>query len=139
MGSGGIVGADSAVGTGVAYTLFELDITSTTSPRINIEECRLTITDQNGTVALDNFLLPVVAGADSSGNPVLVSGCSGGLTPAKIGTFTYSTSLVNGSLTFRVDALDTNGNIVQTGSSTQNIEAFPPKILVPLTISAPTP
>ena len=143
-GSGGAGGADQVCSDSICgcvspCALFELDITSTTSPRINIEECRLTITDQNGNLALDNYLLHVVAGADSNGNPVLVSGCAGGLTAVNIGTFTYTTSLTSGSLTFQVNALDTNGNIVQTGSSTQNIEAFPPKISVPLTISAPTP
>jgi hypothetical protein len=137
IGSGGTGGAPSGCVSPCA--LFELDISSTTSPRNNIEECRLTITDQNGNLALHNFLLPAVYGADSSHNLVLVSGCGLGLTRAKIGTFTYSTPLTSGSLTFRVDALDSNGVIAQTGSSTQTIEAFPPKITVPLTISAPTP
>lgn len=79
LGSGG---ASGSIGTGAAYAIFELDITSATSPRSNIKECRLTITDQDGNIVLDNFLLPAVAGADSAGNPVLVSGCASGLTSA---------------------------------------------------------
>jgi len=93
------------------YSLFKVSVTSKDSPRDNIDECLMTIQDENGKTVLDKYHLQRVYGdLDTSGNATLKQGCAaGGLTNANIGLFSYSRSSTSGTLTFRVDAWDTNG------------------------------
>ena len=141
--------AASVLGLGACgpdYALFRVDVTSTKSPRNNIEECHMTITDENGAKVLDQLPLKTVSGpADTSGNPTLLQGCQGGLTNSNIGSFSYSSSRTGGTLTFQVDAWDNNGQQcgftgvapclpVQTGNSGPIAPAkYPPE--VPVTIA----
>ncbi len=126
-------------GCGPDYALFRVDVSSATSPRNQIDECRMTITDEKGAVVLDHFLLKAVAGPqDSSGNATLLQGCQSGITNPRIGTFSYSSSRTTGTLTFQVDAYDnSNGGhaVVQTGSSDPIApKAYPPEVPVTITI-----
>jgi hypothetical protein len=125
-------------GCGPNYTLFKVDISSADTPRNSIEECRLTITDENGVVVVDKYVLPAVYGPpDSAGNPTLNQGCVAPLTKGNIGTLSYSSSRTTGTLTFRVDAWDNTGiqnnytgKPVQSGSSSAAPAAYPPEVPV---------
>jgi hypothetical protein len=129
-------------GCGPDYAIFKVNVTSTTSPRNNIEECRLTITDENGHLVLDKYSLdPVYGPLDSAGNQTLDQGCAAPLTKANIGVLSYSSSRTSGTLTFRVDAWDNKGQQcgytctpVQTGSSDAKPVAYPPEISVSVVI-----
>ena len=121
---------------GPDYAIFRVDVTSTTpDTRNKIEECRMTITDENGKPVLDNYPLGYLLATDTSGITYAKQGCYAGLTPAKVGTFSYSTSRSSGSLTFVVNALDNGGNTVQKGCATQAVKAYPPEVSVPLTFA----
>jgi hypothetical protein len=128
-------------GCGPDYALFKVDVSSSTSPRNDIEECRMTITNGDGRTVLDSFVLATVAGPpDSSGNLTLAQGCGGGITNAHIGTFSYSSSRTTGTLKFRVDAYNASGSnggqkIVQTGESAAVAPAkYPPEVPVTVVI-----
>lgn len=137
---------------GPDYAIFKVEISSSTSPRNNIEECRLTILDEKNVVVLDKYRLPSVYGPQVGGALTLAQGCEGGLTNAKIGTLSYSSSRTSGTLTFRVDAWDNKGDAcghipdnpnvpgckpVQTGSSAAiTPKAYPPEIPVTITIQS---
>ncbi len=122
---------------GPNYAIFKVDITSTTSPRNNIELCTMTITDENNVLVLDNYQLASELGTNPDGTYYAKQGCAAGLTPAHVGVFSYSSSRTSGSLTFVVNALDNDSAVVQTGRSTANVSAYPPEVSVPLTISKP--
>lgn len=138
-------------GCGPDYALFKVDVSSSTSPRNDIEECRMTITDENGkavqgavdsngnVIPSNGFLLKTVAGPpDSSGNATLLQGCQGAITNPRIGTFSYSSSRTTGTLTFQVDALNSASEVVQTGKSDPIApKAYPPEVQVTVTIKKP--
>jgi hypothetical protein len=130
--------AGSLLGMGACgpnYALFRVDVSSGTSPRNQIEECRMTITDENGVVVMNNLPLKTIQGPqDSSGNATLIQGCQGGITNPNIGTFSYSSSRTSGTLTFRVDALDNKQNVIQTGSGVGSPAPFPPEVQVTVII-----
>ena len=119
------------------YVFLDVTISSATAPRNNIVECTMVIADENNNVLVKDSPLATRLTSDSNGNPVLVAGCAAGLTREGIGTYAICSSHTSGSLTFRVDAKDDSGKVVQTGRSTQAVKAYPPTIPVSLTISAP--
>ena len=120
----------STAGCGSTFAAFAIQVTSA-APRNNIEECKISITDENGEAVLSSYVLPTVVGQDSGGSPFVRQGCAGGLTPANVGTFYYITSRASGSLRFQVDALDASGVVVQTGStSLTTARPFPPEMVV---------
>jgi hypothetical protein len=128
-------------GCGPDYALFKVSVSSSTSPRNDIELCRMTITDENNRTVLDSFVLETVGGPpDSSGNPTLTQGCGGGMTNAYIGAFSYSSSRTTGTLKFRVDAYNAPGSnggqkIVQTGESAPVAPVkYPPEVPVTVVI-----
>jgi hypothetical protein len=91
-----------------------------TSDRTNIEQCKMTITDENGDTVLENFPLPA---------------CHGGTTPADLGLLSYSTSRTSGTLTFQVDGWSNAASktglpiILQTGKSAAVApQAYPPEM-----------
>ena len=143
--------AVSGLGLGACgpdYALFKVDITSSKSPRNNIEDCRMTITDEKGVPVLDNYVLGTVAGDPNDTSGTLSQGCSGGITGQKIGRFSYSSSRTSGTLTFQVDAWDNHGLScgwvtgdppcvpVQSGSSGPIApKAFPPEVPVTIVIN----
>jgi hypothetical protein len=120
-------------GCGPNYAIYAVHVTSAT-PRNDIAVCRMSIADEAGTPVLAEFPLQKVFGTDSSGALTVKQGCQGGLTPANVGTFSYSTSRSSGSLTFTVNAyLDDETTVVQTAKSQpQEIHAYPPEIKVEL-------
>jgi hypothetical protein len=129
----------SMSGCGPDYAIYKVDVTSAKSPRNDIEECRMTITDENDKVVLENYLLMAVSGPpDSSGGPTLIQGCSGGITNARIGTFSYSSSRTSGALIFQVDAYNSPANgsqVVQTGKSGKMAPSpYPPEVGVTVLI-----
>ena len=128
-------------GCGPDYALFKVDVSSSTSPRNDIELCRMTVTNGDGRTVLDDFVLETVAGPnDSSGNPTLAQGCGGEMTNAHIGVFSYSSSRTSGTLKFRVDAYNAPGanggqKIIQTGESADVATAmYPPEVQVTVVI-----
>ena len=135
-------------GCGPDYALFKVEVSSSTSPRNNIEQCRMTITDENGKAVLgavdsngeviptNGFLLKTVAGPnDADGHATISQGCAGGLTQGRIGTFSYSSSRTTGTLTFQVNGLNSDNVVVQTGSSDPFApKAYPPEVQVTVTI-----
>jgi hypothetical protein len=133
--SKGIVAALLAAGAGLGlsacgdYAIFKVHV-GATSPRDDIEECRMTIADENGKCVILNVLLLQVAGAP--GSP-LKQGCAGGnLTPPDVGFFSYSTSRSSGTFTFTVEALNSSGNVVESKSNGANVAAYPPEVPVEL-------
>jgi len=136
LASGMVAGALLGLGgCGPDYALYKVTISSTTTPRDLIEECRMTITDENNVVVLNHYLLPTRYGApDSAGNQTLDQGCAGNLTKASIGTLSYSSSRTSGTLTFQVDALDNTGKAVQTGKKDANPAPYPPEVPVAVVI-----
>ena len=139
--------AGSLLGLGACgpdYALFKVSVTTRT-PRTDISECRMTITDENNLV-LDQYLLKQVQGpADTSGNPTLVQGCYGGIqTKPSIGNFSYSTSRSGGTLTFQVDAWSeggTNGGriVLQSGKGSAAPAKYPPEVTVNVDIENVSP
>jgi hypothetical protein len=105
------------------YTYFKVRITSTTTPRNDIEYCRMTITNEAGEAVVNKLQLQSHPQIQPDGTMTLRSdeGCFGGLTNANIGYFSYSTSRSSGSLTFLVEAIDKDENVVQSGTASQSI------------------
>ena len=144
-------------GCGPDYAIFKVTITSVTTPRNNIEECRMSITNENGVKVMDDYPLPKVYGKDSSGNTVLQQGCGDGQTNGNIGTLSYSRSSTSGTLTFTVDAWDNTGQQcgytkvapclpVQTSQTSDTNfgptvapKAYPPEVQVGVAIAANPP
>jgi hypothetical protein len=93
-------------GCGPDYALFKVNVTSSTSPRTQIEECFMSIKDEKDKLVLDRYEFHKVYGA--AGEP-MIQGCEGGLTTDRIGSLSYSSSRTSGTLTFRVNAWDNNG------------------------------
>jgi hypothetical protein len=126
-------------GCGPDYALFNIHVKA--SPRSTlpapdgsdntaINQCEMTIKDQNGKVVLDRFHLKPVTGADAQGQPKLLAGCQSGLTPTDIGLFSYSTSNTTGTFTFTVDGWNTNRDVLlQTGTCGPiAAKVFPPEM-----------
>ena len=134
--------AASVIGLGScgSYSIYKIDISSGTSTgRSDIDECIMTITDENDKPVVSNLrLAPVYGAPDSSGQPTLLQGCSSQITNQKIGTFSYSTSRSSGSLKFQVDGFSNkNGEhkVVQTGKTDAiPVKAYPPEIGIAITI-----
>jgi hypothetical protein len=121
------------------YALFKLHVTTApTSPvsppngtggsnRGQIDQCYLTVTDENNVKVVDGYLLLAPATTDSAGN-LVVKGCKAGFTPADLELLSYSTSRTSGTLTFRVDGYDSDHKVIlQAGKSGAVApKAFPP-------------
>ena len=113
-------------GCGPDYALFKLTVT-TSSPRNAIDHCRVSVTDQAGKCVLREYQFPF-GPIDSTGNFVQY-GCAGGLTPSKVGDFSWSTSQVGGTFTFQVNAYNANSVIEQSATSKPvAAKAFPPEM-----------
>jgi hypothetical protein len=135
----GLFAAGASVGLGGCgpdYAIFKVHVASTTTPRNDIEECRMTVTDESGDVILDHFQLEKVVGSNGS-ELTLKYGCAGGLTNADIGYFSFSTSRSSGTLTFQVDGVNSNGVAVQTGKASGDVRPYPPEVEVNVAISKP--
>jgi hypothetical protein len=100
---------------GPDYTYFRIHVTSAT-PRNDIEECRMDIASERGPVVASYPLETIAGGTDQSTGLLLPNkqGCANGMAPANVGNFHYSTSRTSGSLTFTVNAYDSNGKVVET-------------------------
>jgi hypothetical protein len=104
---------------------------STSVPRTAIESCRLTITDEQDRVLLDDFLLSTEY--DSAG--VLEYGCAVGSTLPVVGELVYQTRRTSGALNFSVNAIGgAQGETLQRGE-TGLLPAWesPPAIVASLT------
>jgi hypothetical protein len=126
--------AGGLAGCGPDYAIFAVKVTSAT-PRNDIEVCVMNITDENGVAVVKDFQLERVFGTDSSGQLTAKQGCSGGITPANVGTFSYSTSRSSGTLNFRVDAYSSetqrdDAHLVESASNQAQVKAYPPEISV---------
>lgn len=123
-------------GCGPDYAIFAVRVASAT-PRNDIAECRMTITDANtGAPVLSQYVLKKVVGTDSDGNLAIKQGCQGGLTPANVGTFSYSTSRSGGRLKFIVEAYGDDGTtIVQSGEAEADVQPFPPEVGVQISMT----
>jgi hypothetical protein len=114
------------VGCGPDYALFKLQV-ATSSPRNTIDHCAVSVTDQTGACVLREYQFPA-GPIDSTGNFVQF-GCAGGLTPSKVGDFSWSTSQVTGTFTFQVNAYDANSSIEQSAtSSAVAAKPYPPEM-----------
>ena len=120
------------------YALFRIHVKSSpksTIPAPNgsdntaINQCEMTITDQDTKVVLNHFILKKVSSVDSAGNSKL-TGCEGGLTPIDIGLFSYSTSNTKGTFTFTVDGWDDNRTLILQTKTSDPITAqvYPPEM-----------
>jgi hypothetical protein len=113
-----------------AYTLVRVDM-QTASPRNDVDRCQLSIADASGN-PVQEYELP--RGGLASDGSTVTYGCSGGLTPANIGTLSYSVCCGNrGPLTFTLTALDANGSVVQKGTAPAlDCAHYPPEIFLSL-------
>jgi len=136
----GIIAAGASLalgGCGPDYAIFKVHIASTTTPRNDIEECYMTITDETGDVVLERYQLQKVWGATGA-DPSIKWGCAGGLTNADIGYFSFSTSRSSGTyLTFQVDGVNNSEVAVQTGKASAEVKPYPPEIPVDIAIAKP--
>ena len=125
-------------GCGPDYALFRIHVKSSpksTLPAPNgsnntaINQCEMTITDQNSKLVLDRFLLKRVTSVDTAGNTVL-TGCQGGLTPIDIGLVSYSTSNTKGTFTFTVDGWSENREFILQTKTSDPVAAqvYPPEV-----------
>jgi len=143
LGAGLVVGALLSMSGCGDYALYKVDVSSIdSSNRGDIDQCRLTITDEGGKTVLDHYMLQAVY----NGAGDLVQGCAGTKTKAAIGTFSYSSSRSSGSLTFVVEAYDANGydptdrtkNRLQWNTSDSpgpiSVKTYPPEIPVSIAI-----
>jgi hypothetical protein len=135
-------------GCGPDYALFKIHVRASSRsnlPRPNgsdntaINQCEMTITDGNGVVVLDHYVLQKEPSLDSQGNQKLLAGCQGGLTPTDIGLFSWSTSNTKGTFTFRVDGWDDNRSVIlQTATASQAAQVYPPELPeLPLNMAEP--
>lgn len=126
-------------GCGPDYALFKIHVKSSPkselpapngSSNTAINQCEMTITDQNSKLVLDHFVLKNVTSVDSAGNIVSTTGCEGGLTPIDIGLFSYSTSNTKGTFTFTVDGWDDNHELILQTKTSDPIAAqvYPPEM-----------
>ena len=74
------------------------------------------IASERGPVVASYPLETIAGGTDQSTGLLLPNkqGCANGMAPANVGNFHYSTSRTSGSLTFTVNAYDSNGKVVET-------------------------
>jgi len=131
----------SFAGCGPNYGVFKVHVTSAT-PRNDIAICLMSITDTSrpgpDNVVLRDYPLQPLYGRDADGNPKLEQGCASELTPANVGTFSYSTSRSSGAFVFTVNAytdeVTHNDDTKVETKSTDPIEvkAYPPEIGVEL-------
>jgi hypothetical protein len=143
LGAGLIAGALLSMSGCGNYALYKVDIISTdSSNRSDIDQCRLTITDEGGTTVLDHYTLQAVY----NGAGDLVQGCAGTKTKSVIGTFSYSSSRSSGNLKFTVEAYDANGydptnrsnHLLQSGEvDNVPVKVYPPEIPVSIAIKKP--
>jgi hypothetical protein len=118
-----------------SYAVVAMSITSA-SPRDDIEECRLTITDETGSAVLSDYDPPKKYATDPAGGLMLKYGCAGGLTRSLIGTLYFATAKLGGSLRFQVDGYDHAGKVIQTGSATADVvQPYPPATTVTLSMT----
>ncbi len=126
-------------GCGPDYALFKIHVRASTrsvlplpdgSENTTINQCEMTITDENGVVVLNHYVLQKEGPyTDSQGNQELSAGCQGGLTPTDIGLFSWSTSNTKGTFTFTVDGWDDNHVfILQTATASQAAQVYPPEL-----------
>lgn len=89
--------------------------------RIPIELCRLVITDDKGGVVLnDSEILKWRKINDSTS-----VGCAGGGATSKdLGVLSYSSSLTTGQLTFKVEALNNDREVIFSGETTASAKVF---------------
>lgn len=120
-------------GCGPDYAIFKVHVTSA-SPRNDIEACYMTIEDVGtGKLVLDTAPLSKETGVDSSGAFTLKQGCQGGVTPANVGYFSYSSSRSSGTLRFTVMGTGNDiGKVLQIRSAEAEVKAYPPEIPVDL-------
>jgi hypothetical protein len=129
--SKGLVGFLLASGLGLAgcgpdYALFKLQIT-TSQPRNTIDHCAVSVADQKGRCVLDEYQIP--SGPLDSTGLFVQYGCAPGLTPSKVGDFSWSTSQVGGTFTFQVNAYDANSKIEQSVTKSDvAAKAYPPEM-----------
>ena len=127
----------SLAGCGPNYAIYAVHVSSAT-PRNDIASCLMSIVDENNQPVLAGYPLQRVFGTDSAGALSLKQGCQGGLTPANVGTFSYSSSRSSGSLTFTVnayndDVLHDDAHLVESATSgPQEVHAYPPELKVEL-------
>lgn len=137
----GVIAAGSSLvlgGCGPDYAIFKIHVASTTTPRNDIEECYMTVTDEAGEKVLDRLKLEKVV-QNNGGDITLRWGCGGGLTNADIGYFSYSTSRSSGTLTFQVDGVNNTDVPVQTGKASADVKPYPPEIEVNIAIAGTKP
>lgn len=111
-GIGGAAGCSGDYGLFDVHPHFAADVTL--NDRVPVDKCVLYITDEKNEPVVSGYRLVPQQTGDSS-----FVGCPSGQTPSDLGHLSYSTSRSSGSLSFRVDALDSNGNPVATGTSQQ--------------------
>ena len=126
-------------GCGPDYAIFAVRVSSAT-PRNDIDQCRMTITNEKGEKVLDAWVLEAIAGQPGE---MLKQGCMSEFTPARVGTFSYSTSRTSGFLTFKVSAYSAtvpfnpqDDKPIQTVTSDpKEVRAFPPEVTVDLAMA----
>jgi hypothetical protein len=115
-----VVGAASCLAAcGPDYTLFKIHVSSA-QPRNDIDRCTMTIKSGDQKV-LDEYQLLTVASSDPT---TLAQGCAGGMTPANVGLFSFSTSRTSGTLTFTVNAYlasGEGGGVIETATDSRDI------------------
>jgi hypothetical protein len=116
------------------FTIFEGHVISAV-PRNDIDACTASIIDETGRYLLDHEPLPPLLGADEYGNPLVKQGCLNGRTPEVVGNFTYMTKATTGLLTFRIDAYDEGGNLLQSGLFEARPAVYPPAVPVEVSMS----
>jgi len=125
-------------GCGPDYAIFAVTVWGDQSDRDNINACLLSITDEGGHAIVTNFPLETVSSGIDPATGELgrnIQGCANGQmannSKTGVGIFSYSTSRTSGSLTFKIDAVDVNSKVRETGTSDPaGIKAYPPEILV---------
>ena len=124
-------------GCGPNYAIFKVHVSAAT-PRDDIWSCKMTIADESGHCVVSDYELQQIAGPVGQPNS---QGCGGGVTPANVGYFSYSSSRSSGTLKFTVNAVDNSGNVVETNTSADiPIQAYPPEIGVEVGMTrTPTP
>jgi hypothetical protein len=125
-------------GCGPDYAIFTVTVWGDQSDRDNINKCLMSITDEGGNAVVTNYTLETVSSGIDPATGELgrnLQGCANGQmansSKTGVGVFSYSTSRTSGALTFKVDAVDVNSKVRETGTSDPApIKAYPPEIQV---------
>ena len=126
-------------GCGPDYALYSVHVVAQRQKIDDIKKCQMSIQNEKDEYVVRDLTLEAQWGPDNAGGLELRYGCVGGMTKTDVGLFSYSTSRTSGNLKFTVTAMGGPDDltVIQQGSASAGVKAFPPEIPVELVMNVP--